>query len=416
MVRILLILFLSSVLSLLVTPRVRAQVKTASSSLDVILSSLRPTHGECGLLLGFDTDVSKDADSYTQFYDFTSKPRTKLATNQTIFLTRIEGKVAVAAKLDFIASPQKSSFIFLGQSRYFEPRPRVENTFLSELEKGDPPIKLFGFDYSRIWQTDRISNVADATRTTYNHTKTEINLGFRREKEKEWQQNLTDYQKIGYVGAGYYVRDGYWSRITGGASFFEAEERSKIVLLSTEPVSDNLNRWYPRKHILEVFKSVFEKDYRNGQDAKYNDQDAFWTLWKERLEGRFDALPTFTLERLEGKTHLIGRLLVPGNAYRSFMATADFGEAPKKLTTYDNPSLNFDALKELYPGLVDYFVSPNQNTVFFLTNKELIGIDVASRSEVFRKTHDVEFDKVVMVDWSVGKHVGEWAQVFNGRR
>ncbi len=413
----LLVLLSSFVFLLFASLAIEAQVERAPVPplLDLILSTLRPTPGNCGLLLGFDTDVSKDADSYAQFYDYTSKQSTKPATNRTIFLTRIFGKVAVSAELDFIASPQKNGFIFLGQSRYFEPKPRVHNAYLSEFERPDSTTKLFGYDYTRIWRTTRISNVAAASRNTYDRTKSEIDLRFRRAKEKEWEQNITDYQKIGYVGNGFYVRDGFWSQITGGASFFNAVELSEIVSLTNVRVSENLDSWYSRKHIVEVFRSAFNKNHRNGKDAKYNDEDALWTEWKERLQGRFDETPTFTLERMKGQTHLIGRLLVPGNAERSFMATADFGNAPKKLITYDNPSLDFGALKQLYPGLIDYFVSPNQNTVFLLTDKELIGIDVESRSEIFRETHAIEFNKVVMVDWSVGGYVGRWARVLKNR-
>jgi hypothetical protein len=176
----------------------------------------------------------------------------------------------------------------------------------------------------------------------------------------------------------------------------------------------NLRSFYPKKQIFSTFKRTFDRDYRYGPDSKYNDEDAFWNQWKEQLDAPADQ--TFTLERSKGHTVLSGLILVPGNNYRSFMAKADFGPVPRAMIRYDNPQVDFDALKQLYPDLIDYYVSPNENTLILLTDKEFIGIDVNSRSEILRQPHELEFNKVVMVDWAIGSHVEQWRRELSDLR
>jgi hypothetical protein len=167
-------------------------------SLDSILASLNPRPGDSALLIGFDTDVSKDSESYVQYYDYTQKTFTKPPTNRTVLLTRIGGEITRQRTLDFIASPQRDGFIFLGMARYFEPKPRRRNDYLSEYEKPGSDTNLFGFDYTRIWITRHLASVERERRETVARTKAEVDSQFRKSKEKEWEQNISDYQKIGF--------------------------------------------------------------------------------------------------------------------------------------------------------------------------------------------------------------------------
>lgn len=390
-------------------PTVQAETTQIDQpNLDDVFKDLVPKNGDCGLLIAFDTDLSKDAESYAQFYDFTEKESEKQPTNQTIYLTRIVDKVELSAKLNFIASPQKHNFLYLGQSRYFEPKPRRRNQYFSEFEREDSTTKLFGFDYTRIWKTTRQADIEGEKKQVLRATKLMIDAEFRKSKEKERMQNISDYEKVGYIADGFYIADGYWSRIIGGAAFFEAHEQSKIVPLSSKKFPGRLRDWYSQKQVFEIFKKTFDDDYRFGEDSKYNDMDAFWKQWSDALKSKYEDVPTFSLERIQGRTHLKGLVLVPGNNYRSFLAASDFGDAPKALIKYDNPPLDFGKLKSIYPTLIDAFVSPNQNTVFLLTDNEIIGIDVKSRSELFRFIHRVGFNKVIMVEWATNGFVNKW--------
>ncbi len=119
-------------------------------SLEDSLSSLRPKQGRSALLLGFDTDKSDDAKGYSQFYDDFEKQSKKEPTNKTLLIVRDGDHLRIASSLDFIASPQTNGWLFLGQARYFEPKPRDKNEHLDEMEaKGS--LKNFGFDYTRVW-------------------------------------------------------------------------------------------------------------------------------------------------------------------------------------------------------------------------------------------------------------------------
>src|SRR5262249_6124690 len=145
----------------------------------------------------------------------------KIIPNKTLFIARKGNKVKVAAKLDVIASPQKNGFVYLGQVRYFEPKTRVKNPDLEDLDK-DSRVQIFGFYYTRIWQTRAKKQLAAATARTWRATKAEIDAEFRKSEEKEELQNITDYEKLSFVSDGFYIKEGFWSQITGGVAFFQA--------------------------------------------------------------------------------------------------------------------------------------------------------------------------------------------------
>lgn len=376
----------------------------------ILFAHLKPKPGPSGLLLGFDTDNSDDAQSYAQFYDNFSKMPEKKATNKTRLFVRDGDKVEIAAKLDLIASPQKSGWLYLGQARYFEPRPRDKNEDLdSREEKGE--FKNFGFDYSRVWVTDNISRVEEARNEKVRRTKAEIDREYRKlePSEREYHRNITDYEKIGWVSDGYFIKDGFWSLVHGGAAWFAARERSHIVRLSRSEISGRLSNWYPTTEIIGRFSQYGETDPQKCTKSKSISDTCLWNQWKRSLSRNYPGEePTFTVERHSAQTRLIGLILADGNIHRSYLGKSDFGPAPERLAKYDNPEIDFAVAKSIFPDLIDIFVSPSQDTAFFLTAMEMIAIDTASGKELFRENHELKFNKVVMVEWAVGEHVGRW--------
>ncbi len=375
-----------------------------------LFSHLEPTPGKSALLLGFDTDESGDSDSYAQYYDDFEKLSEKKPTNRTRLFVREGEKVEVAAELDFIASPQTKGWLFLGQARYFEPKPRDKNEHLDGLEqKGD--LKNFGFDYSRIWVAADASKIISATESLIRKTKSEIDKEYKKlnRDEREYHRNITDYEKIGWISDGYFIEDGYWSLVHGGAAWFEARENSRLVSLAGQLFSGDLDKWYSRKEIVDRYAEYFKIDYQDCSGLKSNNSNCVWNKWRTNLSrNHADEMPTFTIERRSARTRLIGRVLVDGNTHRSFLQTADFGPAPSKLAKYDNPDLDFKEAELLFPTLIDVFISPNQDTAFFLTAKEMIAIDTTSGKEIYRRNHGLSFNKVIMVEWAVGPHVERW--------
>jgi len=375
-----------------------------------LFANLQPKPGPSALILGFDTDTSGDSDSYRQYYDNFEKLLRKEPTNRTLLYVRRADGVRQAANLDMIVSPQRSGWVYLGQARYFEPRPRDKNEHLDRLEK-EGSLKNFGFDYSRIWIARRPSSILSSKQNLIRKTKTQINREYRNtpKSELEYHRNITDYEKLGWIGDGYYVADGYWSLVHGGAAWFEAWEHSQIVNFGGARISEDLNKWFSKKVIIDRFSEVFDRTHRSGPDAKTNDMDHWWNQWKKSLSGEYgDRVPTFTLERHAARTKLVGRVLVDGNTHRSFLTSADFGPAPASLVRYDNPVVDFASASALFPDLIDLFVSPNQDTVYFLTNNEVVALDVAHGRELYRQKHHLLFNKVVMVEWAVGRYVDQW--------
>ncbi len=377
-----------------------------------LFNSLKPNGKRSALVLGFDTDESSDSESYAQFYNDFQKLPEKKPTNQTLLLVRDGAKLELASKLGYIASPQSGGWLLLGQTRYFEPKPRDKNEHLDGLE-AEGSLKNFAFDYSRVWSTAEPQKIDYVRNQLRKKTKSEIDREYRRlpKDEREFHRNISDYEKIGWVSDGYYVADGYWSLIHGGAAWFEAREESRLVNLGKQKLSGELDKWFSKKKILDQYQSTFDTTRRNESEAKSNDMDAIWQRWSVLIGGEdSERIPTFTLERQSAQTRMIGRVLVDGNIHRSFLLEEDFGRAPRALARYDNPEIDFNKAKALFVGLIDIFISPNHETVVLLTEKELIGIDVETGSEIYREEHELKFNKVVMVEWAIGQHVAKWKQ------
>ncbi|MEM8640605.1 MAG: hypothetical protein AAGG51_17575 [Cyanobacteria bacterium P01_G01_bin.54] len=347
------------------------------------IRQLTPEAGDSGLLLGFDTDVSQNREGYGQFYDFREPDFPELPTNQTLYLTRIGNQVEIAEKLDYIASPQSTGFVYVGQVRYWEP-PRVDCLYLPNGEC------LIGFDYSRLWLTGSRSSIDAVREQTRNEIRNFINSEFRRVGAES--QDITEYEKISFITDGFYVLKGFHSRITGGAAFFQASTKSLVVPLQDSGITSALNDLYEPNEIDEAF----------GQPELLR--------WHEGVADVSEEA-TFTLARSQGQTQILGLIETDGNAHRSFHDAFLMGRAIDKFEIYDNPSLNFEAFKRVYPEIIDFFISPNQNTVIILSKTELIVFDVQTETEVFRAEHNLTFNKVVMVEWAIGEFVSKWKRV-----
>ena len=398
----------------IVAPPILAQKTLADA-----LAGLKPQSGDAGLLLGFDTDSSENAEGYGQFYDYSKPAASVTATNKTLFIARRSDKIALAANLDYIACPQKNGFVYLGQTRYFEPTPRVKNP-----DFDDSNIKPFGFDYTRVWQTASRAEIPIVQTRVRAQIKSEIDRDFRRSKDKEFQQNITDYEKLSFVGDGFYMKTGFWSQITGGAAFFDAYDKAKTVFLTTQKFSIRLQDYYSKAEIIKYYRQnlvdAYSFDNKLTDDEKAGrvedlqtklDGKPVWGWGTPAAEKTSDgvSVPSFRLSRVAGKTVIEGFFMMEGNSHRSFHETFNLSAARKPLVNYDNPSVDFAAFKAIYPQMVDVFVSPNQNTIIVLTDAEIIGIDVATQKEIFKQAHNLKFNKVIMIDWATGNFVGKWA-------
>lgn len=364
------------------------QTQSQKSKFAEIVKGLEPKDGDSGLLLGFDTDTSQNREGYAQFYDFEKPDFSKTATNKTLYLTRIGNQIKLESKLDYIASPQTSGFIYTGQVRYLE-KPRVEYC-------GCPKCTyskcLIGSDYSKIWVANSKQEIQLVREDKANEIKAVIDSEF--EKLGVDSQDITDEEKISFISEGFYIVKGFRSKIHGGASWFTARTKNFLVALTDKKITSYLKDLYEPHQI--------EKAFGGSKHRR----------WAGKEVSVVDA-STFDLSRLNGRTHILGMIETDGNAHRIFHKAFDMGFAFNKLVVYDNPKLDFDKFKSIYPNLIDVFISPNQNTIIILTKEEVIGLDVRTEKEIFNLKHDLLFNKVVMVEWATGDFVSKWQQELN---
>lgn len=361
---------------------VASDASNSKSGLEALLTDLQPKSGSVGLLLSFDTDTSENSQGYGQFYD-SDQPAQEIAANKTLYLTRTGDEVSLSVELDYIASPQTTGFIYAGQVRYLE-APRTENCFDMEC--------IVGFDYSRVWTADSQQEIQAAKNEAIAQIETTVDADFAERGADA--QNVTDYEKVSYITDGFYVMEGFWSQITGGAAWFQAYEKSGVISLSLQDFPTQLSDIYSAQEIEQGLQPI---------------RDEFGDVsWGGRINYFEDSV--YTLARVRGNTHLMGLVEIYGNAHRRFQASSSMGIASEAMIAYDNPPMDFDRFKNLYPTIIDFFVSPNENTVFILTDEEIIGIDVFDGQEIFRQQHDLTFNKVIMVEWATGSFVDRWQQ------
>ena len=75
---------------------------------------------------------------------------------------------------------------------------------------------------------------------------------------------------------------------------------------------------------------------------------------------------------------------------------------------YAQLPLKLEDFTAIDPRVVDIMVSPTQDIVcVWLSNSDLIAIDVASKREIYRKNFG-EYDKIVMVEWATGIYTDIW--------
>lgn len=173
-----------------IKPQQVIQTQPQKSKFAEVVKGLEPKDGDSGLLLGFDTDSSQNRKSYAQFYDFEKPDFSKTATNKTLYLTRVGSQIKLAAKLDYIASPQTSGFIYTGQVRYLE-KPKVEYC-------GCPKCTyskcLIGSAYSKIWVANSKQEIQLVREDKVNEIKAVIDSEF--EKLGVGSQDVTDEEKM----------------------------------------------------------------------------------------------------------------------------------------------------------------------------------------------------------------------------
>lgn len=371
-----------------IKPQQIIQTQPQKSKFAEVVKGLEPKDGDSGLLLGFDTDTSQNRKGYTQFYDFEKPDFSKTATNKTLYLTRIGNQIKLSAKLDYLASPQASGFIYTGQVRYLE-KPRVEYCGCPKC----PYSKcLIGLDYSKIWVANSKQEVQLVRENKANEIKAVIDSEF--EKLGVDSQDITDEEKISFISEGFYIVNGFHSKIHGGATWFNAHTKNFVVALGDKKITSYLKDLYEPNQIERAFGSSKHRRWA-GKEVSVVD------------------VSTFDLSRLKGRTHVLGMIETDGNSSRTFHKRFDMGFAFNKLVVYDNPILNFDKFKSIYPTIIDVFISPNQNTIIILTKEEIIGLDVRTEKEIFNLKHDLSFNKVVMVEWATGDFVSTWQKELN---
>lgn len=344
-----------------------------------------------GLLLGFDTDTSQNAQSYQRFFDdsqtITPPSEEDFPTNKTLMFSRHNDQVKQSAKLNCLAAPQNDGFLFLGLVTYRE-KAKVEDEWYQNIQQ--QAQKEWPFEYTGIWKSKNYHALGEAVHAQISQLKDTLDTRYALDS----LQFITDYEKPSYIVPGLLVTEGYYTLIHGGASWFNAFEYNKHYVLGQKSFSPKLEKWASRERIRSATAEL---------KAEYGERRP-WS--GTPIDYIYD--PTFTLSRINGRVHLIGLLNMDANSSRTYLAPFDAGPAPTELVGRNSFPLKFNDFKRIDPELVDVFISPNFSTIFVLTQTWIFGIDVASKRELFRKKHELVFNKVVLVEWATGDYVNKW--------
>jgi hypothetical protein len=329
---------------------------------------------------------------------------------KSVWITTINGQTKIA-EMNYISVPLSKGFVYLG----------------SDIMDASNPCNLKGAEEGTDTQSNYSENIWKEASLKDVHVP---EVAKKPELTKEDipdcdDENYWFRELIQYIGSGFYIRrqaNGFQFVGGNGRGF---TENADIAPLEEKKMSYLLKDYLGAAELQKVSQKLaaqFKADFISEDD----EAEVRKTCEAAAVEASQPNVISFELERKNGLTQLIARSDSTLDCVNAQGATnlADeysktpIGPAPKSLIQYNSFPLDYAQLQKLEPKLKDAFVSPNQNILFLLTDKEVIGVDVVSGKEMFRNSPSALQQKdeyggvadagVVMVEWATGDAVNRW--------
>lgn len=344
------------------------------------------------LLLGFDTGhTANDTKFYDKIYDNNDKG---LYNNYqpftTIGIIRTGNNISVKTA-PYLIVPTINGFKFINliNNKNIMTKDMDEDLFYEDLYNE----YKWSQDNTNIFITANKEEILD----TLNKTVTNGNA------------LSTYFETVDYITPNFLIKSVYDSYVTYSASGVCTNVFVELVSFKNS-YPKKLRDLIPETKYIEILRNAyrgFYGDYPNGSEPFP------WGSgpWFKKDDG------VFTLFREKGMINL--RAIIPywGSSSRKFLASYDLGIAPELLVQKTTPFMDFDSLKQINPEIVDMIVTPDNATVYLITDTEIAGFNI-NGGELLTIINLPELfpsgfgNKIIMVESALGKYVPKWEEVF----
>lgn len=318
-------------------------------------------------------------EGYGPMFSEQGRPRTNRAPGYgTLVLHITPGSVRLASALPYLAIPQLSGFLYLGETSV-----RLER---APAPDSDPETPSF-YDATGLWRTTQRASIPN------------VEQQLLRALERGAAAGSEDTTQVAYVTSKVLCVSRTTSRWTGGALAFQAQQVLELTTPAGSPLDWPLSRFADRAQ-LEQFMRDALADYRQDDEPPRLDEpyNAYWAT----IDFRKD--PRMCLEHHDGRLWLDGTVLLPGNSARSFTASAPVRPAPAALGGMAELA-SLDEAKRVVPGALDAVASLSPNIWLIREAAALVAVDVQARKELLRLPIN---GRLVMAEGARGPAVSRW--------
>lgn len=359
-----------------------------------LAKEIKPSNSKSTLvLIGFDTGTtSSDKNSYGKMYDnVDSQIISNYQPLTTVGLERAGDSINLYVA-PYLIAPTVKGFKYIN---LINNKTKVTaNSFDDSMDQETYSNYKWESDDTRVFIT---SNKSDIVRTLNKTVTNEDALS-------------THFEKLDYLTPEFVLKTGYTSEVHSGATAFNAHEFVDLQSFANK-YPHKLNEIITNKKYISILRTVHKEIY--DSDPK-GDESFPWDYsgpWHKKNDG------IYSLFRKHGSIHLNALIPVWGNSARSFLADYDAGLAPKSIVIQKPFPMDFRAFVALDENVLDVFVAPNNATVYILTKTHIHAYDTSTGNRLaYYDLRDLLpngiANKVIMVEWAVGKYVSRWKDVF----
>ncbi len=334
-------------------------------------------------LIGVEYDDSEFSEgSYAVMYDskFKKRKNKDYEPFQTIGIYRNVDSVEIMS-LDYLMTPTKEGFIYATLDV-------IETKYNSEKNDLDIPENTYKLSSS-------------ITHPKFFKTQESI-VKFMEHQKPTFEDAIEiDFEKISFINSNFYLTKGFESYVHGGASWFNASEKTNIYPLDLKANLSNKLINYIDNHTKNeiIIKTINDmKDYNFDENINSNSI----LPWAGSISDHNNVYYDISFDNNGVK--ITPLTLLQGNSSRSFL---EKGKALKDPKMYND--LKLDKFKLKTPSSIS-FISPDKTTKIEIVNNQLIITDIKSNSLLKKAT--LNYNKIIMSEFALGIYAKKWKNKF----
>lgn len=210
-----------------------------------------------------------------------------------------------------------------------------------------------------------------------------------------------NFERISFISPNFYVTEGFDSEVHGGATWFNASEKSKLYKLNPQFAifSNKLVDYLDRSKVNQIIIEAVKSSYGDESDI---DED-YLLPWGGPINKHDNVY--FTLVYQNNQVYIVPLTLINGNSARSFLVE---GKPFQDKSLLDKLGIK----NNLVPTAKNLeFLSPDKSTRTLIENNVIKVYDQKEGRLLLERSFP-KFNKLIMSEWALGGYVDKWSAEF----